>query len=834
MSDQGAKNTLFLRKKPLLIFLIVIVLAVLIILISIFRYIIPFHDRAQNYDLSLIDDVERPSLILDRNGKEIGRMFVENRSVVSFEEMPETLKQCVIAQEDQRFWDHEGVDWQGVGRMFYLLVKQRKVTQGASTLTMQLARNAFNLKSEAIERGESGTERKIVEIFLALRIGDEFSGRTGKNYILANYLNRVPFGHGFYGIRSAALGYYGKEPKDLALHEAASIIACIKNPYHISPLRNPERNKKERNHVFVRLHAEGKISSAEKERLLALPIRTNSKPLKRGTSYIYEKIADFAREEIGEEAMSQGGYTIHTTIDADLQKSGEEQLKKQLAQIEGEENYDFPKYADFKRDSRERPKYLQGALLSVQPQSGEVLAYVGGRDFSHSQYDFIASGKKPWGTAILPFLYLNALDEGYCPSSLILDETMDNRLVMVGGRQGILGEWGMETLYPEYEGEITLRHALEESKIAASVRLGKEIGLESFSKFMKSLGLVFPADDKLLPRDYLGWVPVSLTEAVKSYSLFPAGGKQYEKLSFVNKIIDSSEEVIFEKERSEASKESVDASSAFQVHSMLKGVLKNGNLRDSSQKLLESGFDGGGKTGTFFNFSDSWSFAYNAEVVSGVWVGFHQGNTEPILQNGFSKSISWPIQSNFFSQLPARYKEKTIEPVKSLKSLGICKSSGLLATRYCFTEDEGDVFSSTAMNEWFKPENIIKERCDVHTNQSVTKGEKNSLTSILDSFAPKENVNAAKPILDVDPVKILGNAIVGKDPYKSLEGNQKQVEDEPEEAKGVFSSNQLILNDNIFGEEELMIQLPLPNKLTLKFDPATIRPESDPIAVIEE
>ena len=259
----------------------------------------PYKQQAAAIDISTIDDVEIPSMILDRKGREIGRMFVENRSKVSIEEVPEKLIDALIAQEDQRFFEHNGVDQVGVARAVWLNFKARAVTQGASTITMQLARNAFDLKSGARALGQTGIERKIVEAFLALRIErhltrslmadypdeTERKGRM-KKVVLEYYLNRIPFGNGYYGVRSAALGYFGKEPMALTVGECASLVACVKNPTLISPLSNPARNRKARDHVLKRMLAEEMITESEWMRLSSKPVVVNPKPLRKGKSHL--------------------------------------------------------------------------------------------------------------------------------------------------------------------------------------------------------------------------------------------------------------------------------------------------------------------------------------------------------------------------------------------------------------------------------------------------------------------------------------------------------------------------------------------------------------------
>ena len=213
---------------------------------------------------------------------------------------------------------------------------------------MQLARKSFDLLGEAKRQGWSGYERKIIEAMAAIRIEEHISDQLRTEYIgddeglkkavkavvLEHYLNLVPFGSGYYGVRSAALGYFGKEPKDLSISECASIVACLKNPSRISPVRSLEENKKNRDHVIRRMALEEMITDAERDKMIARPVVLNPKPILRGKSYLYKIIADQARELVGEEALSRGGYTIRTTIDAAVQDVAEKKLKEHLLKVE--------------------------------------------------------------------------------------------------------------------------------------------------------------------------------------------------------------------------------------------------------------------------------------------------------------------------------------------------------------------------------------------------------------------------------------------------------------------------------------------------------------------
>ncbi|MFA9263170.1 MAG: transglycosylase domain-containing protein, partial [Undibacterium sp.] len=324
-----------------------------------------YRKRAATYDLARINDLEEPSIILDRNGKEIGRIFVQNRSVIPYEQIPEIFIKTLRAGEDSRFLTHHGVDYIGVVRA--VILNAQGGNQGASTITQQLARNAYNLKEEAVIRKESTIQRKMVEAFLARRIEDRYS----KKEILTFYLNRIYFGSGFYGIRSASLGYFGKEPMDLTAEECASLVTLIKNPNGRSPLNNPEVNRTGRNYVLGRMREEGMISSSELARLKELPLRLNSKPLRRGTSHLYERVAEAVGRALGEDALASGKFTIHTTILAEAQNAAQKSLLESLAKAEARPDYKHPKYKDYRKGDTKPAEYLQGAVLMLDHETGE-------------------------------------------------------------------------------------------------------------------------------------------------------------------------------------------------------------------------------------------------------------------------------------------------------------------------------------------------------------------------------------------------------------------------------------------------------------------------------
>lgn len=780
----------------------------------------PYREIANNYELARIGEVEVPSLIMDRKGREIGRMFVENRSKIPLDKIPPVFIDAMIAQEDQRFYEHDGVDRIGVVRAAYLNAKSGGVTQGAGTVTMQLGRNAFDLIGEASRNKWSGYERKIIEAFLALRIEESFHKdledkypdpvtrkRVVKEQILEYYLNRVLFGEGYYGVRSASLGYFGKEPVDLSIEECASIVACLKNPTRLNPLRHPQNNKRARDHVLRRMALEGMITEADRDRMLQLPIVLTPKPILRGKSYLYELIAERARELVGEEALSRGGYTIRTTIDLDVQTSAEKMLRQQLDKIENSPNYGHPKYRDYSRKNfKNGPEYLQGAVLMMDHGSGEILAHVGGRDYRHSQYDFIELGRRPLGTAFFPFIYAAALEQGITPASLLLDEQLNNRQLMVGGTEGVVGEWGMEVPDPQYEGKITARRGLNTSKIGATVRLGVDLGLSKIAATAESFGLPIN-EEGLLNRMLVGWDPVSLPEATLAYSSFPRGGTRPTETFYIREIRDIENQAVFTSNHLEtglASAPACSESSAFQIHSILNEVTRSGNLAGVSSGLSEAPFYGGVKSGTPYGLTDAWTIGYNSKVTCSVWVGFHQGSRKAITPRAFAKNIAYPLwQESMNSGLPDFRGEK-ISPPESIVEIPACRVSGMRPTRYCNEAIEnletGQLtFRSTSYQEFFR------------------KGEQVGICAVHGSGISQQNQLAERALpvkaLPIAPIRSKSPLLLGFDPYNSEKPNLAP-EDTSSDAF-LRQHNTLVVEDQVKGERAALLRLPRPSRFEL-------------------
>lgn len=764
----------------------------------------PYRERAEQYDLERINDIEQPSLIVDRNGREIGRFFVQNRSVIPVEDLKTkispTFLNALIAGEDQRFMIHKGVDYIGVGRAIYLNLKALETTQGASTITQQLARNAYDLEGERRRRKESGIQRKIVEAFLAMRIEQRYS----KDEIMAFYLNRIYFGSGYYGIRSASLGYFGKEPADLDALESAAIVGCIKNPSNNSPLNNLKANLKARNMVLDRMANLGMLGEREAHELRQTPLKLNPQPLRRGTTHLYERIAEAVGRVMGDDGLAAGGYTIRTTILAEAQQAAQQQLEETLKRAEARPGYRHPKHADYRKGGGTEPQYLQGACLMIEQETGEVLVHVGGRDYAQAPYDFIESGKRPLGTAFFPFVCAAALDAGLPPTTMVEDEPMDNRSVMVSGREGILGEWGMEVARPVYAGQITMRRALEQSKVAATVRLVERMGLQVLIKKAVDFQLLSP-DIEPLRRIAVGFEPVSMKQALRAISVFSQGGQLLpEGLVYLDRIEDSGGRVVYQREvRAREKRRVIDEVTAWQVHDMLAGGCRSGSAKGFYDGMKDKPFHGVGKGGSTHDFGDCWFLGYNRKVSCGVWTGFLNANGQPIYPGAFSRDLAMPVWQAAMNEAN-RYFEGGPQPMpEGVIQAEVCRASGQRTSQFCqeYVEDPQTKVvssSSTGVTEYFRAGNEQSAFCQIHAG-------------IHPDVAPANFNDLGKSVADAVPVRPKTPVLLGVDPFHS----EAPMMASSGGAGVVGARRASVLDSFDLSEREDRVSLPRPKRLEI-------------------
>lgn len=732
-----------------------------------------YQKYAESFDLNEINNLEHPCIIYDRNGEEIGRIFDENRSYVPFDKISPHLINAVVAQEDKSFWTHSGFDPVGILRAAKETIAARgEANQGASTITQQLARNAYDLERRVQAMGGDKYERKIIEIFLAMRIEKTYD----KRQIMEFYLNRVYFGRGYYGIRAAALGYFGKEPADLTVRESASIAALIKNPENYNPVHNPDLNFRWRNDVLDRMQRSGYLTAEDAERVKKQPLELNPKPLRRNTSFLHalvqqQAISIFQDPQRGAEIVKTAGIRIYTTIDKAMQEAAESSLNTQLQTIENRSDFDHVRFEERDDPRCQQHRYVDGAVYAVDNATGGVLVYVGGRSFARDNFDIIDAGRRPVGTAMLPFLYMSAIENGYSPCSRLVDDAMDNRLAGIGGTEGVLGEWGMEVSKGRYLDSVTLRQALQWSKIAASARLGialtsdPKLCAKPFVNTLINCGITPPprnpssteARPQYYPRVFLGTEPASLREMVLAYTTFPNTGTRPVAPYVITKITDSSGNILWENPRSikPVMTRSTQPCTAFRLHSIMRDALLKG-ASQRVQPFLPDSFKGAVKTGTNYDFADNALFGYTSSLTCGVWIGFLNDH-HAIYPEAFSSDTCGPILGAVFKAADGRYKDEDIPMPDDTEEVEICTSSGQMATNFCFEtkmRDGNPVLTRSVYREYFPKGDVSLGSCTVHGDGTPT----------LIDFLDASDVNNSR-VLPVVPILPKGSALIGDDPY---------------------------------------------------------------------
>ena len=616
--------------------------------------------EAETFDLSKLEQMESASVILDRNDKIFGQIYVENRETVPYEQLPRDLVNAVVAVEDNKFYQHGGYDLVGILRAALKNFTAGHVRQGASTITQQLARNSFALKERTFRR-------KLLEIFLSRRIEERF----GKQKIMELYLNRIYFGGGLYGAEAASRGYFGKPARDMTLTECATLAGLIKSPNKLSPWGDKAGSREARNSALLRMRDLGFISRERCDTAQAEEIVIGNRQNAQGQTYAVDYIRQQVIAAVGWDRAMNEGYRIHTTIDAELQKVAEESLKKHLTEAEQHPGYNHPTYEAFATRYRNAkqlavpavtvpPDYLQGALIALDNQSAGILVLVGGRDFEHNQYDRALQARRPAGTAIKPFVYAAAFENGLFPGSLVEDSALDNRAVMIGGTTGILGEWGPESEENRYEGPMTARQALAKSKNGATIRIGMTVGVDPVIQLCRTAGIHSPL--RPFPATFLGSSEITLGELALAYTIFPNGGWRPGAPHILDRIEEKDGTIVWQAPQEKTRQTVIKPETAYEVHSCLVDALETGTGHAAREKFGLKKFPAAGKTGTAYDFTDALFAGYDNSITCAVWAGFDK--PQKIYRGAFGSEIALPIWVDVMNAANERYPAKEIPDAK--------------------------------------------------------------------------------------------------------------------------------------------------------------------------
>ena len=517
-------------------------------------------------------------------GELIATLFKENRTYTKIEDIAPAMRDAIVAVEDSRFHQHIGVDFRGVARAMVYDLQNKGAHQGASTITMQLARNLFLNPTRSFER-------KIREVLLSLEIEKKFT----KDEILELYLNQIYYGSGAYGIASAADLYFDKKPKDLTIAEASLLAGLPQAPSEFSPFVDEQAAKHRQVLVLGRMRDTNAITMQEYREAID-ETRSFKFHKKRDVSYELLKLPYFTTyalrqlaERYSEELLYRGGLTIHTTVDAKLQKQCEQILTEMI-------NSDGHKLgAD------------TGAIVLVENKTGYIRAMVGGTGWSdESQFNRAWQARRQPGSTFKPIVYAAAVEKGWTPQSIIDDSPLT---VNIPPDE----IWKPKNSDLSYMGKITLSEALKYSRNVAAVRLGQIVGIPEVIKLAYKMGIT----DKLAPHPSLalGSIEVSPLEMATVYTIFPNEGIGVDVLS-IKRVVDAREEAV--EEHTFANKRDVlGPKTAHALVEMMKGVVDEGTAKNAILK----DHDVAGKTGTTDSYRDAWFVGFTAEYTAAVWVG---------------------------------------------------------------------------------------------------------------------------------------------------------------------------------------------------------------------
>jgi len=560
----------------------------------------------------------------------------EQRRDVPLDQISPHLRHAVVAVEDHRFYKHAGIDPVGLTRAAVKDVTSMGMREGGSTLTQQLARTLFLSNARTMAR-------KAKEAAIALLIEEQLT----KDQILELYLNRIYLSAGIYGVEAMSRKLFVKRARDLNVAESALIAGLIRAPSALSPWSNIDGAIERSNVVLRRMREEGYISAREEEAAHRAKFRITTNPGLANARSGYAK--EFLRQEFRDRF---GGdhppdWEVHTTFVPAVQEAAERALFEGLRQL------GIPE--------------LQGALVALDPGSGDILALVGGRDFNESPFNRAVNSHRQPGSAFKPFVYATALQRGFSPVSVLFNL----RQVTAPGRE----EWAPRNAGGESPDFQTLREALYQSNNQAAVALQQKVGTGNVLHVADSLGL---RDQPNVPSLALGTGSVTPLELTAAFAAFPNGGLAV-KPQGILAVLDAHGSAAYEA-RTKPDRV-LSEPVAFQVVSMLRDVMDYGT--GSAARSLGVGFPVGGKTGTTSDFKDAWFVGFSTTVVAGVWVGFDQPAT--IARDAYAAKVALPIWADFMRRTARTLPPREFEVPPGLDEVELCRVSFYRPVQGCPT-----------------------------------------------------------------------------------------------------------------------------------------------------
>jgi 1A family penicillin-binding protein len=649
--------------------------------------------------MSKIGEMDQATAVLDASDQLAFTIYKEQRIDVPLSGVSPVLIKATLAIEDQRFYEHHGFDVRRILSAALANIRHRRVAQGASTITQQLARQSFLTPDKTIRR-------KLQELILAARLERQYP----KSRILELYLNKVYFGDGFYGVEAASRGFFGKHASELNVQEAATLAGLVKSPSSYAPTVSLERATARRNVVLQAMLDSGAIARPEWQtaRASKIVVRDGLRAGEPHGQYFKEQVRRELVDRFGWQRVYQGGLRVYSTIDMKMQTAAESAVADSLKIIDERRLALAARRATAK--AQPAPALsdldaLQAALIALDPQTGHVRAMVGGRDFNESNFNRAVQARRQPGSAFKPFVYATAIEAGYTPATMIdhLDEPIET----------LQGAWTPEDEHSSATS-MSLRTGLRTSSNRAAVRLLQEVGIPETVKSAREMGV---GDVPSVPSLALGSGEVTLQSMATAYAAFANHGLVPHAL-LIRRVEDRDGRVLFEER--DSSSRAISDTTAFLMTTMLADVVNAG----TGSRARQMGFTlpAAGKTGTTNDFNDAWFVGYTPSLVAGVWVGFDQPHT--ILPNGFAADLAVPMWTRFMKAATIGDKPEWIAPPPGITTASVCRLSGKLATIGC---QDAEVVSdsgrperrSMVYTEYFARGTAPQTYCDLHPTRGI-------------------------------------------------------------------------------------------------------------------
>jgi penicillin-binding protein 1A len=639
-----------------------------------------------------IGNMDQATSVFDGHDNFAFTIFRERRIEVSLSGISPNLVRAIVATEDQRFYEHHGFDLLRIGSAAFANIRHRRVAQGGSTITQQLARQSFL-------RPDKTFRRKFQELILAERIEQLFT----KQQILELYLNKVYFGDGLYGAEAASRGYFGKHASELSVSEAAVLAGLVKSPSSYAPTVNPSRAVVRRNVVLQAMLDAGAIDRKTWQAARATPLKLKDtlRADEPHGQYFKEQVRRELVERFGWQRVYQSGLRVFSTIDMPMQIAAESVVAESLKELESRRNAIAARRSKVSQPQGvRRGERLQAALISLDPITGHVRAMIGGRDFDESHFNRAVQAHRQPGSAFKPFVYATALEAGYTPATIL--DHLDDPIVTVQGA------WMPEDEHSTASA-MSLRTGLRTSSNRAAVRLLQQVGISRTVQYAKQMGI---GDVPSVPSLALGSGEVTLQSMTAAYASFANHGLVPSPLT-IRRVEDQDGLVLYQAQ--ESSTPAISETTAFLMSTMLADVVNAGTA--AGARRLGFTLPAAGKTGTTNDFNDAWFVGFTPKLVTGVWVGFDQPHT--ILPNGFAATIAVPIWAKFMKIATRGDAPQWFTPPAGVTTAKICRISGKLASPGCNEVEVVDAAGqidrrSMVYTEYFVRGTEPTTYCDIH------------------------------------------------------------------------------------------------------------------------